>query len=45
MAQNAAQMMQGRAYQMHVQEMRALGQQPLTPQQFMMQQGKGLLGQ
>lgn len=46
-AQQAAQTIQSRAYQLHVQEARALGQQPMTPEQFMqMQQGKtGLLSQ
>lgn len=37
-ASNAAQAINGRAYQMHVQEAQALGQQPLTPQQFAAQQ-------
>jgi hypothetical protein len=43
MAQNAAALIQSRPYQMHVQESRALGQQPLTPQQFHQTQ-VGLLG-
>jgi hypothetical protein len=34
----AAQVLQSRPYQMHVQEMKALGQQPMTPEQFLMQQ-------
>lgn len=38
MAQQAAQQMQNRPYQMHVQEAQALGQTPMTPQQFMAQQ-------
>jgi hypothetical protein len=37
MAQSAAQMIQSRPYQLHVQEARALGQQPMTPEQFMRQ--------
>ncbi len=40
MAQQAAQQMQNRPYQMHVQEAQAMGQTPMTPQQFMMQQGQ-----
>ena len=48
-AQNAAAMMQSRPYQLHLQEAKAMGQQPMTPEQFMqMMQGKqqpGLLGQ
>jgi hypothetical protein len=38
MVQQAAQSMQGRPYQLHVQEAQANGQQPLTPEQFMAQQ-------
>lgn len=38
MAGQAAQVLQSRPYQMHVQEMKALGQQPLTPEQFLAQQ-------
>lgn len=37
MVQQAAQIMQSRPYQLHVQEAQALGQTPLTPQQFMQQ--------
>jgi hypothetical protein len=36
--QNAAQSMQNRPYQIHVQEAMALGQQPMTPEQFMQMQ-------
>jgi hypothetical protein len=38
MAGQAAQIMQSRPYQLHVQEMQALGQQPMTPDQFLIQQ-------
>ncbi len=38
MAGQAAQVLQSRPYQLHVQEMQALGQQPMTPDQFLMQQ-------
>lgn len=38
MAQQAAQTMASRPYQLHVQEAQALGQQPLTQEQFMAQQ-------
>jgi hypothetical protein len=43
--QNAAQAMQGRPYQLHVQESLATGQQPMTPEQFMQTQQprRGLL--
>lgn len=34
MAQSAAGVLQSIPYQKHVQEMRALGQQPMDPQQF-----------
>lgn len=45
-AQQSAQVLQSRPYMLHVQEARALGQQPMTPEQFMQsQQPKGLLGQ
>ncbi len=37
MAQQAAQIMQSRPYQLHVQEMQSLGQRPLTPEEFMLQ--------
>jgi hypothetical protein len=36
-AQNAAQSMQGRPYQLYVQEALALGEQPMSPEQFMQQ--------
>lgn len=32
--------LQGRAYQLHAQEAKAMGQQPLTPQAWAAQQGK-----
>lgn len=35
MVQMAAQVMQSRPYQLHVQEAKSLGQQPMTPEQFM----------
>ena len=38
MAQQAAQIMQSRPYQLHMQEAQAMGQQPMTPEQFMAQQ-------
>lgn len=39
--QGAMQAMQSRPYQLHVQEAKAMGQQPLSPEQFMqMQQAK-----
>jgi hypothetical protein len=37
MVKQAAGMMQNRPYQMHVQEAKSLGQQPMTPQEFMAQ--------
>lgn len=33
-AGQAQQVLGGRAYQLHVQEAKALGQQPMTPEQF-----------
>jgi hypothetical protein len=51
MAQNAAASIQSRPYMQHLAEAKALGQQPMTPEQFMqsMRQatmmGGGLLGQ
>jgi hypothetical protein len=36
----AAQALNNRAYQLHVQEARAMGQQPMTPQQFAAQQAQ-----
>lgn len=47
MAQQAMSTLAGRGYQLHVQEAQAMGQQPMTPEQFAQQQtpkGKGLLG-
>jgi hypothetical protein len=38
MVQQAAQTMHGRPYQLHVQESQALGQPPLTQEQFLAQQ-------
>jgi len=38
MVDQAAQQLAGRAYQLHVQEAKAMGQQPLTPEQFAAQQ-------
>jgi len=43
MAAQAADILQSRPYQLHVQEARALGQTPLTPEQFAATQS-GLLG-
>lgn len=41
MAANAGAAINGRAYQQHVQEATALGQQPMTPEQFaVMQRGQ-----
>lgn len=43
MAAQAAQILKSRPYQMHLQEARAMGQQPMTPEQFMQmmsQQGR-----
>lgn len=37
MVGQAQQAMQSRPYQLHVQEAQAMGQQPMTPEQFMMQ--------
>jgi len=34
MAQQAAQIIQSRPYQLHVSEARALGQEPMTPEAF-----------
>jgi len=42
--QKAAQTIQSRPYQIHLQEARSLGQQPLTPEQFEQTQ-RGLLQQ
>lgn len=39
MAGAAQQVIQSRPYQMHLQESQALGQQPMTPQQWVQQQG------
>lgn len=38
MAGGAQQAMAGRAYQLHQQEAQAMGQQPMTPEQFMASQ-------
>jgi hypothetical protein len=41
MAQQAAQIIQSRPYQLHVQEAQAMGQQPMPPEQFIkMMQGQ-----
>ena len=40
MAGNAQQVIQSRPYQLHVQEAQAMGQQPMSPQQFMQSQGQ-----
>lgn len=46
MAKQAAAILQSRPYQLHVQEMQALGQQPMTPEQFMqMMQRQSMMGQ
>jgi hypothetical protein len=45
MAQQAAVILQSRPYQLHVQEAQALGQTPLTPEQFAKVMSGGLLGQ
>lgn len=46
MAAQAAQIMQSQPYRMHVQEAKAMGQTPMTPEEFAkMMQGKGLLSQ
>lgn len=37
MAGQAQQLIQSRPYQLHVQEAQAMGQQPMTPEQFMQQ--------
>jgi hypothetical protein len=42
LAEQAAQVLQSRPYQMHVQEMKALGQQPMTPEQFLAQQRQSI---
>ena len=45
-AQQTAALLQSRPYQLHVQEMQALGQTPLTPEQFQqVMGGRGILGQ
>lgn len=43
---NAAGIAQSRPYMMHVQEAQALGQEPMSPEQFQQQMGarRGLLG-
>tara|TARA_R110000868_G_scaffold211993_1_gene462008 strand:- start:1111 stop:1341 length:231 start_codon:yes stop_codon:yes gene_type:complete len=40
MAGNAQQILQSRPYQLHVQEAQAMGQQPMTPEQFAAQMGR-----
>jgi hypothetical protein len=39
MAQQGARTLQGLPYQRHVQEAKAMGQAPLTPEQFLQQSG------
>lgn len=41
MVKQAARTMQSRPYQLHVQEARAMGQQPMSPEQFLAQQSSG----
>lgn len=41
MVQQGQQALAGRAYQLHQQEMAAMGQQPLGPQEFQAQQMQG----
>jgi hypothetical protein len=36
MAAEAAKIIQSRPYQLHVQEAKAMGEQPMSPQEFMM---------
>lgn len=38
--QNAAKVMQDRAYQIHVQEAKSLGEKPLTPEEWARQNSK-----
>lgn len=48
MAAEAAKILQSRPYQLHVQEAQAMGQQPLSPEEFMkmmQSQQVGLLNQ
>jgi hypothetical protein len=46
MAQQAAQVLQSRPYQLHVQEAQAAGVKPMSPEEFLQQtQPKGLLSQ
>jgi hypothetical protein len=40
MVKQAASTMQNRPYHMHVQEAKSLGQQPMTPQEFMAKMGQ-----
>jgi hypothetical protein len=40
MAAQGAQTLQSRPYMLHVQEARAMGQEPMTPEQFMRMQGQ-----
>jgi len=44
MASNAAADINGRAYKLHVQEAQAMGQQPLSPEQFQQMQQRGTPG-
>jgi hypothetical protein len=44
MVQSASQSLQSRPYMLHVQEARAMGQEPMTPEQFQQSQRRGLLG-
>lgn len=37
MANEAAKVLKSRAYQLHVQESKAMGQEPMTPEQFLRQ--------
>lgn len=41
MVAQAARTMQNRPYQLHVQEAKAMGEQPMTPEQFMAQHQGG----
>lgn len=40
-AQRAAEILASRPYQLHVQEARAMGQEPMTPEQWAKAMGKG----
>lgn len=41
MARQAANVMLSRPYRMHVEEAKALGQKPMTPEEFVAQQARG----